>query len=59
MAYAFNNSIDSALNNTIFINYRIYNRSQNNYDSLYIGSFTDFDIGFNFSLPSRDSVKIS
>lgn len=48
LAYAFNNSSDSALNNTIFINYRIYNRSQNNYDSLYIGSFTDFDIGYGF-----------
>ena len=48
LAYAFNAPNDTALNNTIFINYRIYNRSQNNYDSLYIGSFTDFDIGYAF-----------
>ncbi len=46
LAYAFNNSADTALNNTIFINYRIFNRSQNNYDSLYIGTFTDFDLGY-------------
>jgi hypothetical protein len=48
MAYAYNNPADTALNNSIFINYRIYNRSQNNYDSLYIGSFTDFDIGYQY-----------
>ena len=48
MAYAFNNPADTALNNSIFINYRIYNRSQNNYDSLYVGSFTDFDIGYGY-----------
>lgn len=48
MAYAFNAPNDTALNNTIFINYRVYNRSQNNYDSLYISSFTDLDIGYAF-----------
>lgn len=48
MAYAFSYPVDTALNNSIFINYRIYNRSQNNYDSLYIGSFTDFDIGYGY-----------
>jgi hypothetical protein len=46
LAYAFSNPADTALNNTIFINYRIFNHSQNNYDSLYIGTFTDFDLGY-------------
>ncbi len=48
MAYVFNLMIDTTLRNTIFVNYRIYNRSAVNYDSLYIGSFTDFDIGYGF-----------
>jgi len=43
MAYAYN-SIPS-LQKTIFINYMIYNRSDRIYDSLYLGLFTDIDIG--------------
>ena len=46
MAYAFNNPADSLLNNTIFMHYDIFNRSSNNYDSTYIGLFTDFDLGY-------------
>lgn len=45
MAYAFNNPNDSILDNTIFLNYQILNYSENTYDSTYIGSWTDFDIG--------------
>ena len=45
MAYAFNKPLDSAMNNTIFINYQIINRSVNKYDSVFIGAFNDFDIG--------------
>lgn len=45
MAYAFASNGDSALNQTIFVNYEIYNRSTNNYKNVYLGSFTDFDIG--------------
>ncbi len=45
MAYAFNCPDDSALWNSIFMNYKIINRSNNTYDSTYIGVFGDFDIG--------------
>lgn len=45
MAYQFNCNSDSALQNTIFLNYKIYNRSSEIYDSTYIGVFTDMDIG--------------
>ncbi|HVA99418.1 MAG TPA: T9SS type A sorting domain-containing protein [Bacteroidia bacterium] len=37
--------IDSALLQTVFADFQIYNRSTNNYDSTYVGVFTDQDIG--------------
>ncbi len=43
MAYAYNT--DPLLEKTIFMNYLIYNRSSRIYDSLYMGMFTDIDIG--------------
>ncbi|MCK5857215.1 MAG: T9SS type A sorting domain-containing protein [Bacteroidales bacterium] len=46
MAYEFNAHFDSALYNTLFINYKIVNRSDNDYDSLYLGIFSDFDIWY-------------
>jgi len=46
MAYAFDMPQDSAFSNTIFLDYKIFNRSQNTYTNTYIGTFTDFDIGF-------------
>ncbi len=45
MAYSFKCSSDSALWNTIFINYKIYNRSSTTYDSTFFGAFIDTDIG--------------
>jgi len=45
MAYAYNCPSDSAINNTIFLDYTIYNRSNLTYDSTYVGMWTDFDIG--------------
>ncbi|MGD0711878.1 MAG: PKD domain-containing protein [Bacteroidales bacterium] len=45
MAYAFDAPKDSALNNTIFLNYKIINRSKDTYDSVYVGLLTDTDIG--------------
>jgi hypothetical protein len=45
MAYEFNCPDDSALWNTVFLNYKIYNRSQNTYHDSYIGMYTDLDIG--------------
>lgn len=46
MAYAFNCPEDDAFNNSIFLNYKIINRSQTTYSDTYIGLFTDFDIGY-------------
>ena len=48
MVYGYNCTADTALNNTVFFEYQIINRSFNTYDSLYIGNFTDFDIGDGF-----------
>ncbi|NTW34449.1 MAG: hypothetical protein HGB12_17820 [Bacteroidetes bacterium] len=45
LAYSFNTPKDSAINNTIFLNYKIINRSKQDYDSIYVGILTDFDIG--------------
>ncbi|MEO6882441.1 MAG: T9SS type A sorting domain-containing protein [Bacteroidia bacterium] len=45
MFYEMNCSIDSALLQTVFASFQIYNRSVNNYDSTYVGVFTDQDIG--------------
>lgn len=45
MAYAFGNTLDSALNNTIFLNYEIFNRSSSTLNNFYIGLDTDMDIG--------------
>ncbi len=46
MAYAFDMPEDSALKNTTFLNYKLYNRSQNIYDSTLLGIFTDIDLGY-------------
>jgi hypothetical protein len=46
MAYAFDNPEDSVLNNTIFFHYDIINRSPVDYHNVYMGLFTDFDLGF-------------
>lgn len=37
---------NEALNNTIFLNYKIYNRSDKQYDSTYVAQWTDLDLGF-------------
>ena len=46
--YGFNCTLDTALNNTVFFEYEIINRSNKTYDSLYIGNWIDFDIGYGF-----------
>jgi len=48
MAYAFDLPEDSAFKNTIFLNYKIFNRSPRTYYQTYLGLWGDFDIG-NFS----------
>lgn len=46
MAYAFDIPGDSAFWNTLFLNYKIYNRSQRTYYNTYLGTFTDIDLGW-------------
>ena len=46
MAYAFDLPGDSAFKNTVFLNYKIFNRSQNTYDSTLFGIYTDIDLGY-------------
>lgn len=45
MAYAYSCPNDSALFNTIFTNYKIINKSNIDLDSVFIGNWTDLDIG--------------
>jgi len=45
LAYAFEAPNDSALKHAIFVNYQIINRSENDYDSLYLANFVDLDLG--------------
>jgi hypothetical protein len=44
MAYAYNTV--PLLDKTVFMNYLVYNRSNRIYDSLYMGLFTDIDLGY-------------
>ena len=46
MVYAFNAPDDEALNNTVFVNYKLYNRSANNYHDTYLGLWNDWDLGY-------------
>jgi hypothetical protein len=46
MAYAFDLPNDSAFKNTIFLNYKIFNRSARTYYNTYMGTFADMDIGY-------------
>ena len=45
MAYGWDMPGDSAFNNTVFMNYKVFNRSQQTYFNTYLGMFTDIDIG--------------
>lgn len=45
MAYAYSCPNDSALYNTIFTNFKIINKSSFLLDSVFVGNWTDFDIG--------------
>ncbi len=46
MAYAFDAPNDSLLNNTLFFNYKMYNRSQNSLHNTYLGLWSDWDLGY-------------
>ncbi|MEI7983255.1 MAG: hypothetical protein WCI71_16520, partial [Bacteroidota bacterium] len=45
MAYAWDMPGDSAFYNTLFINYKIFNRSQRTYYDTYLGIYSDIDLG--------------
>ncbi len=45
LSYAFGCPNDTALHNTIFQHYEIYNRSNKDYHDFVISNFTDFDLG--------------
>ncbi len=44
MLYGFN-STNEALNNTLFLNLKVINRSRRDYKDVFVGMYTDFDIG--------------
>ncbi|MFW6019920.1 MAG: T9SS type A sorting domain-containing protein [Bacteroidales bacterium] len=46
MAYAFDCPKSEAFDHTIFMNYKIYNRSPRDYHNTYLSLFTDFDLGY-------------
>ena len=46
MVYAYDCPEDSAINNTVFVDYTIYNRSTFSWDNCYFGQWTDFDMGY-------------
>ncbi|MCF6342767.1 MAG: T9SS type A sorting domain-containing protein [Bacteroidales bacterium] len=48
MAYAFEQPDNDAMNNTIFMSYKIFNRSGITLEDTYIGLWADFDIGYAF-----------
>lgn len=48
MAYAFDCPSSEAFDHTIFMHYKIINRSSRNYYNTQIGLFADFDIGYSY-----------
>lgn len=46
MVYAYDAPADSVMNNTLFFNYKIFNRSQHDYHNTYIGLWSDWDLGY-------------
>lgn len=46
MVYAYDCPEDSAINNTLFLDYKIYNRSSFTLYDCYFGQWTDLDMGF-------------
>ncbi|MBQ9417897.1 MAG: T9SS type A sorting domain-containing protein [Bacteroidales bacterium] len=45
MTYAFHEPTDTALWNSVFVHYDIYNRSAADHPNTYFGAWTDFDLG--------------
>ncbi|MFI5172734.1 MAG: T9SS type A sorting domain-containing protein [Chitinophagales bacterium] len=45
MLYGYYSELNSALGNTVFVNYKIINRGDRNYSNLFAGIFSSFDLG--------------
>ncbi len=45
-AYAFDEPGDTALNNTVFLSYKVINRSSHTYGSVHFGEFVNIDLGY-------------
>lgn len=48
LVYAYNTPEDTVMNNTLFFNYKIFNRSQTDYHDTYIGLWNDWDLGYGY-----------
>lgn len=48
MAYAFDSPQNPALWNTVFLHYDIINRSDTDYNEMYLGNWTDADLGYSY-----------
>ncbi len=46
MAYAFDEPADMAMNNTIFVEYQVFNRSNRNYEDAWFSAWSDFELGY-------------
>jgi hypothetical protein len=58
MAFAFDDPNDTTLSNSVFIRYRVANRSTNSYSNVQMGIWTDFDLGYyNDDFVGTDSVQ--
>ena len=44
MVYSFSGTTN--INNTVFVNYNVFNRSSEDYHDFYLGSWFDFDLGY-------------
>lgn len=47
-AYAFDEPEDTSLNNTVFLSYKVINRSDRTYQNVHFGQFVDFEIGYGY-----------
>ena len=48
MVYAYDAPDNDALNNTVFVNYKFYNRSDRDYHDVYLGLWTDWNLGYSY-----------
>lgn len=46
--YAFDEPDYASMDNTVFVNYRVFNRSLEDYSYAFLGAFTDIDLGYGY-----------